>query len=57
VPDYLDEVPRDPFDGAPLRYLPEQRLLYSIGADLLDGAGAERGEEKELLEPRFPIPF
>jgi hypothetical protein len=57
VPDYLDEVPRDPFDGAPLRYLPEQRLLYSVGADLLDEGGAERGEEKELLEPRFPIPF
>jgi hypothetical protein len=57
VPDYLDEVPRDPFDGAQLRYLPEQRLLYSVGADLLDEGGAERGEEKELLEPRFPIPF
>lgn len=36
VPTYLDAVPRDRFDGQPLRWSPESGVLYSIGADLID---------------------
>ncbi len=40
VPDYLDAVPADPYDGQPFRYLPEQGLLYAVGPDLRDGGGS-----------------
>jgi hypothetical protein len=44
VPDYVDAVPKDPFDGNQLRY--ERRgagfVVYSIGEDLNDDDGLER---------------
>ncbi len=43
VPEYLDEVPRDPMDpdGATFRYLPEAEIpvLYSIGENGIDDGG------------------
>jgi hypothetical protein len=39
VPEYLREVPRDPYDGNPLRYLPDQGMVYAIGPDLVDRGG------------------
>ena len=36
VPEFLPAVPVDDFDGQPLRYRPEEHLLYSVGADLSD---------------------
>ncbi len=44
VPQYLDEVPLDDFDGKPLRYSREKRILYSVGEDLKDDGGFT-GEE------------
>lgn len=38
VPECLAEVPRDPFDGNPFRYLPEKAVVYSIGKDLKDSS-------------------
>ena len=43
VPDYLDAVPVDPFDGGPFRYSPEDRAVYSVGPD-----GIDRGVAKEM---------
>lgn len=40
VPEFLPEVPRDPFDGQPFRYRPELGVVYSIGPNLLDDRGA-----------------
>lgn len=41
TPDFLDQVPLDPCDGQPLRYLSDANgvRLYSIGADLVDHGG------------------
>ncbi len=42
VPDILESVPRDPADGAPLRYRrtgDDRYLLYSVGQDLVDDGG------------------
>lgn len=41
VPEFLPEVPVDPFDGQPLRYslTPDGPLLYSIGVDRNDDGG------------------
>ncbi len=43
VPDYLDAVPKDPFDGKELRYKKLERgfVVYSIGEDLSDDGGIE----------------
>ena len=51
VPGYLDSLPRDPFDGAELRYkrLGKGYVVYSIGQDGSDDGGREhpRGERKD----------
>ncbi len=39
VPAYLPEVPQDPFDGKQMRYVPERRIIYSTGEDLVDDGG------------------
>jgi ABC-type Na+ efflux pump permease subunit len=41
VPDFLDKVPADPFDGAPLRLrrLPDGLVIYSAGSDGQDDGG------------------
>ncbi|MES2466907.1 MAG: hypothetical protein V4675_06375 [Verrucomicrobiota bacterium] len=40
IPQYLSRHPVDLVDGKPLRYQPEKRLLYSIGADMIDNIPA-----------------
>lgn len=68
VPKYLDAVPRDDFDGEPLRYSVERRWLYSVGNDFVDAGGAADAEREaparlraggphDFSEPTFPIPF
>jgi hypothetical protein len=50
VPTYLPSIPRDPFDGQPLRF---KRLnnsgyvVYSIGSDLRDDGGSEGDPKKQ----------
>lgn len=39
VPDYLDAVPVDAFDGRALRFSPDRRIVYSVGVDLDDAGG------------------
>jgi len=39
VPNYLLEVPTDPFSGEPMQYDPLKGLLYSVGADLVKSGG------------------
>ncbi len=42
VPDYLAEIPIDPFDGEPLRYAPSRKIVYSVGTDMVDRGGSDR---------------
>jgi len=44
IPDYLDAVPLDDFDGKPLRYNPAKKVIYSVGKDLRDGGGMTKRE-------------
>jgi len=39
VPEYLDSVPVDDFDGQPLRYSPDRKIVYSVGQNLKDDGG------------------
>ncbi len=58
VPEYIDAVPRDPYDGRPLRYSGDNRIIYSVGEDLKDAGGApgdyQGWKEKE---PTYRIAF
>jgi hypothetical protein len=53
TPDFIEAVPLDDFDGQPLRYLPERRLIYSIGENLRD----DQGEAKDAQDHRLDYPF
>lgn len=56
VPEYLREVPLDPFDGQPIRYSLEKAIIYSVGDDLIDNGGIlENG--MEMIEPTLIIDF
>jgi hypothetical protein len=50
VPEYLPAVPRDPFDGKPLRMVTRDGRLvfYSIGPDMKDDGGAAF-DEKDIV--------
>jgi len=39
VPDYIEAVPIDPYDGQPFRYDAAQGLLYAVGLNLIDFGG------------------
>ncbi len=56
VPRYLPEVPVDPFDGEPLRYVVEDHdfVVYSIGEDFVDNQGDVEDRQKGL-SPDFGI--
>ena len=41
VPEYLPELPKDPFDVKVIKYLPEKKIIYSVGKDLKDSQGNE----------------
>ena len=47
APQYLQQVPVDPFDGKPIRYEPGSPgyLLYSVGEDGRDDGGRERNDK------------
>ena len=53
MPEYLDTVPEDPFDGKPLRYkrLPKGYVVYSIGWDGKDDGGDEKVPEEQWHAP------
>ena len=44
VPEYLDAVPIDDFDGMPLRYNAAKKIIYSVGEDLEDNGGTTKQE-------------
>jgi hypothetical protein len=39
VPGYLKSVPLDAYDGKPLRYSPANKVIYSVGKELMDKGG------------------
>lgn len=57
VPDYISEIPDDPFNGNPLKYrlLEPGYVVYSVGDDLTDEGGTERGTQGRDARNR-PLP-
>ena len=61
VPDYLDAVPLDPADGAPIRYDKARGAVWVMGSDLRDDGGApaskEHGFDRSKADPTlFVLP-
>jgi len=54
VPEYLAAVPLDDFDGKPLRYSPEKKILYSVGKNLKDVGGSTKEEIQKWCEKEYP---
>lgn len=59
VPEYLHAVPRDPFDGKPLRMVARDGSLvfYSIGPDMKDDGGAALDEKNSTGDITFSLPL
>ena len=57
APNFLPEVPKDPIDGSPIRYLKDDTngryKLYSIGMDAVDHGGATHINDGENYKTRF----
>jgi len=55
VPKYLPQVPIDPFDGQPLRYVlrNQQYVIYSVGEDGVDNGG--QGNDAGQPDLLFPV--
>ncbi len=50
VPDYIDEIPIDDYNGQPLRYSQKKRIIYSVGYDLKDSGGPTRKQLEKYRE-------
>jgi hypothetical protein len=58
-PDYLDDMPVDPFDGKPLRFVvkADKCLIYSVGPDGKDDGGSPYDEKAETGDMVFSLPL
>jgi hypothetical protein len=52
VPEFLRQVPQDPFDGRPFRYLPDKAVVYSVGPDLVDSSTSGEAASSEPVASR-----
>lgn len=62
VPEFLDRVPVDDFNGQPLHYSATDKMVYSVGQNLKDDGGDDRSQEEwnssqRHLDIVFPINF
>jgi hypothetical protein len=61
VPRFLKEVPKDPYDGRPLRYSKEKKSVWSVGEDGVDSGGRlpenAGSDAVDPSEPTFRIEF
>jgi hypothetical protein len=57
VPEFFPQVPIDDFDGKPFRYLPDKKLIYSVGPDLKDSGGENSHKNPISDDISFRIEF
>jgi hypothetical protein len=57
VPQFLPAMPVDDFDGQPLRYDRDRKILYSVSTDCQDDGGVQPDPRKSEPDWVFPIPF
>jgi len=54
VPDYLSEIPEDPFDNEKIRYCRDKEIIYTVGRALEDLGGDEEVGISDLYEKDNP---
>jgi hypothetical protein len=52
VPEFLDKVPADDFNGQPLHYSASKKIVYSVGKNLKDDGGDDRGNDEKVVAAR-----
>ncbi len=57
VPKYIGTIPSDPFDGKPLRYSKEKKIIYSVGTSTKDVGGSTGTIWQNMENPTFKIEF
>lgn len=58
VPKFFDELPRDWFDGGPIKYNRDDALVYCVGPDLVDNGGSDPESKWTTTEdPSWSIAF
>lgn len=57
VPEYILELPKDPFDKEVVRYSPEKKIIYSVGPNGKDEGGSEGEKIEKMPDPTFKIEF
>lgn len=55
VPQYIPRIPLDPYDGKPIRYLKEKKIIYSVGKDSMDAGGSVGGDWRDMKDPTFKV--
>ena len=58
IPEYFNQIPIDDFDGKPMRYSVKNKVIYSVGKDLVDSGGVfEAGWIGKTEDISFKIDF
>lgn len=57
LPDFLDAIPLDDFDGKPIRYSPNLKVVYSVGDNLTDDGGVQSTNRSKTGDLVFPFSF
>lgn len=59
VPEFLEAVPQEPFDGRPLRYVTDDKgyTVYTIGEDGVDNGGLSKAQMAEKTGQEDPEEF
>lgn len=59
VPGSIEAVPADPFDGQPLRYSRERRIIWAVGENLRDDGGSKMDSRTnaETENPRHMLDY
>lgn len=57
TPKYISKVPQDPYDGKPLRYSADKKIIYSVGEGLKDLGGSPDEKPDKMKNPTIKIEF
>src|SRR5262249_23606337 len=57
VPEFLESIPLDDFDGKPLRYSPASKRIYAVGNNLIDDGGVQSTNRLKTGDLVFPFKF
>ena len=57
VPQYVSRVSLDPFDGKPIRYSKDKKIIYSVGEDGVDSGGSAGDDWRKMPDPTFSVDF